>query len=157
MGLRDGCGIALSFILMALVRLCQLALGLAVCGLYGVDLQAARNAHVYQDGKWVFAEVVGGLSAFTAVVYMIPFIVRIPFMFVWDTILFILWIALFGLFGNMYIKENPEGDSGIQRMKNAVWVDLVNMLFWLFTAVMMGVYWMKHRQTRTIFTGRATV
>ena len=42
--------------------------------------------------------------------------------------LFILWIALFGLFGNMYIKEKAEGDSGVQRMKNAVWVDLVNAL-----------------------------
>jgi len=53
---------------------------------------------------------------------------RVPFAWMVDTTLFILWIALFGLFGNMYIKEKAEGDNGVQRMKNAVWVDLVNAL-----------------------------
>ena len=60
------------------------------------------------------------LAAVTALVYMVPLIVRVPFLFVWDFILFILWIALFGLFGSMFIKENPEGNGGIKRMKNAV-------------------------------------
>jgi hypothetical protein len=55
---------------------------------------------------------------------MIPFTVRVPFIFVWDFVLFVLWIALFGIFGAMYIKEKPEGNSGIQRMKNAVVSDL---------------------------------
>jgi hypothetical protein len=68
------------------------------------------------------------LSAFFALLYLIPFMSRVPFAWVVDTTLFILWIALFGLFGNMYIKERAEGDSGVQRMKNAVWVDLVNAL-----------------------------
>ena len=36
----------------------------------------------------------------------------------------ILYTALFGLFGRMFIRENPEGNAGIQQMKNAVWVDL---------------------------------
>ena len=33
-----------------------------------------------------------------------------------------LWIVVFGIFGNLYIKENAEGDAGITRMKNAVCV-----------------------------------
>jgi len=82
---------------------------------------------------------------------------RVPFAFVIDTILFILWISLFGLFGNMYIKENAEGDSGVQRMKNAVWVDLVNALLWLISAVGMVIFWIKHRGGRSRWTGRATV
>lgn len=36
----------------------------------------------------------------------------------------ILFTALFGLFGKMFIHANTGGDSGIQTMKNAVWVDL---------------------------------
>ena len=51
---------------------------------------------------------------------MVPMIVRIPFLFVWDFILFVLWIALFGIFGALFIKEKPEGNGGIIRMKNAV-------------------------------------
>lgn len=82
---------------------------------------------------------------------------RIGLLFIWDTILFILWIALFGLFGKMYIHEHAEGDHGVQRMKNAVWVDLVNALLWLISAVGMAVFWVQSRNGRTRWTGRATV
>lgn len=59
------------------------------------------NANGYGLANQVFAEVVASLSAFSALLYMIPFLVRVPMLFVWDTILFVLWIALFGLFGNV--------------------------------------------------------
>ena len=51
----------------------------------------------------------------------------------------ILWTAVFGIFGKMYIHEHAEGDGGIKRMKNAVWIDLVNMLLWLVSAIMAAV------------------
>jgi hypothetical protein len=89
--------------------------------------------------------------------YLIPFTSRIPFAFVWDTILFILWIALFGLFGNLYIKANAQGDSGILRMKHAVWVDLANALLWLISAIGMTVFWARQRGGKSRWTGRATV
>lgn len=57
----------------------------------------------------------------------------------------------------MYIKEDAEGDGGIMRMKNAVWVDLVSALLWLFATIASAGYWWKHRETRTQFTGRARV
>lgn len=105
----------------------------------------------------VYAEVVASLSAFTALLYLIPFASRVPFAFVWDTILFCGWIALFGIFGNMYIKERAEGDAGIIRMKHAVWVDLTNALLWLISAVGMGIFWFRHRGNRSRWTGRAKV
>jgi len=157
MGIRDSCQMGMGYIGHSIFRFIQLVLALAVCGLYGVDLHAANKQGKYSDGKWVYAEVVASLAAFTAVLYMIPFIMRVPMLFVWDTILFILWIALFGLFGSMYIKEHAEGDSGVQRMKNAVWVDLVNALLWLISAVCMVLYWVRHRNERSQFTGRAKV
>ena len=67
------------------------------------------------------------------------------------------WLVVFGIFGKMYIREDPEGDAGIQRMKNAVWVDLVNMLLWLVSAVYGAVLFFKNKPTRSLFTGRATV
>lgn len=157
MGVFRGCELTLGYIAHSVYRIIQLALALTVCGLYGVDLHRANREHKYSDGKWVYAEVTASISAVTAVVYLIPFIARVPFLFLWDLILFILWIALFGLFGNMYIKENAEGDSGIIRMKHAVWIDLVNALLWLFSAVGMAVYYFKHRNNKTRWTGRATV
>jgi hypothetical protein len=45
--------------------------------------------------------VVGALGAFTACLYLIPFIMRIPFAFIGDFLIFFLWIVLFGIFGNV--------------------------------------------------------
>ncbi|KAF9869530.1 hypothetical protein CkaCkLH20_13015 [Colletotrichum karsti] len=150
-------GMAASYLAFAVLHFFQLVLAVTVCGLYAVDLNRARNEGKYVDSKWVFAEVVGALSAVTAVLYFIPFIKRFAAVFVWDFILFVLWIALFGLFGNMYIKEDAEGDKGIQRMKNAVWVDLANALLWLIGALASAAYWWGHRERRTRFTGRGKV
>ena len=146
----------------ALVRLVlrffQFILALVVAGLYGVDLHHANEAkHGYIDGKWVFAEVVAALSAFTCIVYGIPFI-KSYWAFGWDWVLFILWTALFGLFGHIYIPSHPTPkQSGQIRMKHAVWVDLVNMLLWLVTAIYSTVIFVRGRNSRTLHTGRGKV
>jgi len=57
----------------------------------------------------------------------------------------------------MYINENAEGDAGIMRMKNAVWVDLTSALLWLITAAAAFGYWWSHRERHSRFTGRARV
>jgi len=57
----------------------------------------------------------------------------------------------------MYINENPEGNADIQRMKNAVWLVLVNALLWLVNTIAAFVYWWRHRERVTRFTGRARV
>ncbi|CAN8100004.1 unnamed protein product [Discula destructiva] len=150
-------GFAISYIVFSFIHIVQFALALAVCGLYGQDLTRARNNDSYVDSKWVFAVVVGALSALTAVLYLIPFILRFWLVWAWNMVLFILWIALFGVFGAMYIHEDPEGDSGVQRMKNAVWVDLVSALLWLLMAVGAFGYWWGHRERHSRFTGRARV
>ncbi|WPH04954.1 Hypothetical protein R9X50_00785100 [Acrodontium crateriforme] len=139
------------------LRFFQFVLGITVCGLYGVDLNNAHKAGVGADGKWVFAEVVGALSVFTVLIYGIPF-VKSYWAFGWDWVLFILWTALFGLFGRIYIPSHPTPhQSGQMRMKNAVWVDLVNMLLWLITAIYSTVIFVRAKAGRTMHTGRATV
>lgn len=57
----------------------------------------------------------------------------------------------------MYINEDPEGNGGIERMKNAVWIDLINALLWLTATLAAFGYWWKHRDTRSRWTGRARV
>ncbi|KAL1869839.1 hypothetical protein VTK73DRAFT_2913 [Phialemonium thermophilum] len=150
-------GMAVSYVAFSVLHFFQLVLAVTVCGLYGVDLHRASSAGKRHDGKWVYAEVVGGLSAVTAILYFIPFILRYAVVWVWNVVLFALWIALFAVFGSMYIKENAEGDGAIQRMKNAVWVDLANALLWLIAAVASFAYWWRHRERHTRFTGRAKI
>ncbi|KAF4981334.1 hypothetical protein FDECE_17704 [Fusarium decemcellulare] len=55
-------------------------------------------------------------------------------------VMFILWLALFGVFASRYLEEEKPEDkadfvSSQSRMKAAVWVDLMGMLFWLATTV----------------------
>ncbi len=57
----------------------------------------------------------------------------------------------------MFIHEDAEGDKDVQRMKNAVWVDLANALLWLFGSIAIFAYWLKHKNERTRFTSRARV
>ena len=145
------------FVVFFFLHLFQLALGLAVCALYGTDLNAAHKVGKYQDGRWVFAVVIGGLSIGLAAASMVPWFLRFSFIWVLNVLFFILWTAVFGLFGAMYINENPEGNVDIIRMKNAVWVDLASMLLWLITSVAHFGYWWRHRERHTRFTGRANV
>lgn len=73
-------------LLRIFIRFCQFVLAITVAGLYGVDLHAAHDAGTYIDGKWVFAEVVAGLSAVTCLVYFLPFF-KSFWAFAWDWIL----------------------------------------------------------------------
>lgn len=150
-------GFAMSYLAFSALHIVQFALSLAVCGLYGTDLHRARQAGAHADSRWVYAVVVGALSAFSALLYLVPFVLRVWLVWMWDVVLFVLWIALFGLFGSMYIGEDPEGDAGVRRMKNAVWVDLVGALLWLVLAAGAFGYWWRHRERHTRFTGRARV
>lgn len=142
-------------ILRIVLRFIQFVLAITVAGLYGVDLKNASDAGSYIDGKWVFAEVVAGLSAFTCLVYAIPFI-KSYLGFGWDFVLFVLWTALFGLFASIYLDAEPTPRQGGQiRMKHAVWVDLVNMLLWFITTVYSSLLVWKSRGARTLHTGAA--
>lgn len=51
----------------------------------------------------VYAVVVGALTAATCALYFIPLIIEAAgiFIAIWDLILFILWITLFGVFGKV--------------------------------------------------------
>jgi hypothetical protein len=133
-----------------ILRFFQFVMALTVTGLYGVDLNHDRQNHVHADSKWIYAEVTAGLSAITAMVYLFaPFIFKdrplahhtplhLPCL-IWECILCILWLTLFGVFGKIYISEDPAGNSGTIRMKHAVWVDLTNLLLWVITMIWCGV------------------
>ncbi|KAI9832152.1 MAG: hypothetical protein M1819_004503 [Sarea resinae] len=159
MGLKDHVPASsglLGFIFRATLRFLQFVLAIAVAGLYGQDLNDPKDIGKGAHPKWVYAEVVSGLSALTCAIYTIP-LVRAYIFFAWDTILFILWLALFGIFGKIYIHEHSDGDGGVQRMKNAVWVVLVNMLLWALSATYGAAIFSKSRRVKSIDVGHSVV
>ncbi|KAI2603741.1 hypothetical protein GGR54DRAFT_455994 [Hypoxylon sp. NC1633] len=116
----------------------QLILALIVCGLYGSRVDRDRRDGNAQSAAWVYALLVAGLSCVTCFIYGIPnpFAKLQPHrLFAWDLILFILWIAVFGTFAAIFLKREDDEYEGVNvaLMKCAVWVDLVNALFWMCT------------------------
>ncbi|KAL8828453.1 MAG: hypothetical protein Q9170_006601 [Blastenia crenularia] len=138
-----------------ILRFLQFIFAITVIGLYAQDLKAAHKAHKYTDSKWGYATAVGTIGAVSAMVLAWPALAM--WAWGWDLVVFILFTALFGLFGNLFIHEHAEGNRGIKRMKNAVWIDLINMLLWFVTAVYGIVRFFFFRGGKSLHTGRATV
>ena len=117
-----------------------------------MDLHNAISSHAQAPTPWVYAEVVACLSILTCAVHTFSMVKHAAWG-IWDFVLFILWVALFGVFGSIYIggrNTNFENaTSALSRMKAAVWIDLVNMILWL-ASIVQGIAWfcVKGRKTR---------
>lgn len=60
--------------------------------------------------------------------------------------MWLFYLVLFGIFGKLFIGEDCEGNGKCNRMKTAVWFDLIGMLLWFGTGVMGLVLWLKGRR-----------
>ncbi|KAB8072155.1 hypothetical protein BDV29DRAFT_158821 [Aspergillus leporis] len=147
-----------------------LVFGLTVIGLYGRDVHSARKHGDPQNAKWVYAVVTGSLGAGTALVYLGYGLVMMNLgklgrerkvavclaRLGWGFVVVILWLVVFGVFGGRYIGVYGEGKDGDKdkttRMRRAVWIDLINLVFWVGIAGLEGLRWWKLRSG-----GRAVV
>ncbi|KAI6780732.1 uncharacterized protein J7T54_001040 [Emericellopsis cladophorae] len=135
-----------------IVRGLQFLFAIIACGFYGNRVDADRKADGAFSPEWLLAIIVAGLSAITAVLFVaatplgaIPYFgSRIKLFktyraFPWDAILFIAWVIVFGIFAGIFLHRGDDDDkykgSSTGAMKTAVWVDFVNALFWLASAV----------------------
>ncbi|RPB05247.1 hypothetical protein L873DRAFT_1663433 [Choiromyces venosus 120613-1] len=140
------------------LRILQLLLALTIAGIYGQDLHMASKHNVSAGPRWVFAEVVAGLSFLLAGIYLLPFVRSFRTFFL-DGVLFLFWMILFGIFGGLFIGRDCSAKSSAgncERMKAGAWVDMVGMLAWFFSFVGGGVMWWKDRHG-SIYTGRGSV
>ncbi|KAB8213914.1 hypothetical protein BDV33DRAFT_209775 [Aspergillus novoparasiticus] len=149
-----------------LLHFLQLVFGLTVVGLYGRDVRAAHKNGDAQNAKWVYALVTGVLGAGTGLVYLVYGVVMMKMgklgrerMVVgslgrlgWGFVLVVLWLVVFGVFGGLYIGVYGEGSEEevekTKRMRHAVWVDLINLVFWVAGMVIEGLRWWRLRGGR---------
>ncbi|KAF6790026.1 uracil phosphoribosyltransferase [Colletotrichum sojae] len=129
----------------------QFVLALIAVGLYGNRVHADDRADEGFSAEWIFAVVVAGSSALSAVLFVaatplgaIPYVggkiklFKTYRAFGWDLFLFIMWIVVFGIFAGIFLKRDGEDEykgSSTGLMKTAVWVDLVNAILWLVSGV----------------------
>ncbi|KAI0393349.1 hypothetical protein F5Y17DRAFT_459021 [Xylariaceae sp. FL0594] len=123
-------------------RALQLVFALTALGLYGSRVSSDRSHDRPASMRWNYAVVVASLSAITCVLFAIPQpFVRTARLFAWDLALAVLWISVFGTFAILFLRipddDLPEHkwfeNTRVSTMRHAVWVDLVNVLFWLAT------------------------
>lgn len=127
----------------AALRTLQFVLAVTVAALYGVDLAHATKTNTHARSEWVYAEFVAAVAAITCTVHCFVTVVHVAWS-TWDGVLFVLWLAQVGVFGSMYVSDQPAGyeefATSITRMRVAVWINLINMLLWLMTFVL-GIAW----------------
>ncbi|KAJ5360508.1 hypothetical protein N7517_009699 [Penicillium concentricum] len=166
----------MTFMLFSTVRFLQFVFGLTVIGLYGKDVHHDHSDKHTWHSKWVYALITAFLATVTAAIHLIlPFVMRkakpgagpgpallLP-QFAWEFVVTVLWLTLFGIFGKMYIGVHPVEGSGakvdaattselgdaskINRMRHAVWIDIINLVFWVMTASWVLVRWLKSRRS----------
>lgn len=126
----------------------QLVFALVVCGFYGSRVGGDHRDGRAQAAAWVYALLVAAASAATAAAFAVPFW-KTHKLFLWDALLCVLWVAVFGTFAGKFLRLSDEdkaryGEDGdhvsVGAMKTAVWIDLLNCVFWLLTAVYGFVY-----------------
>jgi hypothetical protein len=119
------------FLLHSILRAVQVLAGATVAATYAMDMTAAQSL----DSRWVYAVVVASLSAASALVLTAPFF-RSWLFFAWDWLLLFLWAEVAGIFGSMFMGEpHVAGDAGVDRMKSAVWINLINVFLWFLSGV----------------------
>ena len=99
---------------------------------------AIELSHGHAGSAVIYSQVVFALTIITLIIeavtwrsYRLTFVVR--------STICVLWLALFGFFFNIYYCANEADEEyasmDTNRMKRAVWVDMVNFLLWFASAV----------------------
>lgn len=131
------------FTISHVLRALQLILAIVIAALYGVDLAHFTKLHAHADANWIYAEFVAAVSAIACLV----FVFVAPSHVAWsilDIVIFVLWLAQAGVFGSIFYPEvrldyadsTLSLSSSTSRMRAAVWIDVVNVMLWLLTAVL---------------------
>lgn len=121
-------------------RTLQFVLAIIIAALYGVDLAQSTKTSTHAGSEWIYAEVVACLSAITCIIHCFRTVTHVGWC-TWDFVLFVLWMAQTGVFGNIYISSSVEKDSkqetsSLDRMRSGVWISLACMVLWLGTFVL---------------------
>jgi len=126
----------------ATLRTLQFCSAVITIGIYGSSLHQ-RSAASHPITNEIYALVVGLLSVFTLGFHCLFTIKRVPFV-LWDFVVCVLWAALAGVYGTIYLAgvDLAEEDrvKSLDAMKAGVAFDLLSMVFWLLSSLQ-GCIW----------------
>jgi hypothetical protein len=126
----------------ATLRTLQFSSAIIAIGIYGSSLHQRSQASNPITNE-IYALVVGLLSVFTLGVHCLFTIKRVPFV-LWDFVVCVLWAALAGVYGTIYLAggdlAQEDRVKSLDAMKAGVAFDLLSMVFWLLSSLQ-GCVW----------------
>jgi len=141
------------------LRVAQLICACVVAGIIGSYLHGFSKAHAWPQDRFIYTEVIAGVSILLALLWLLPFaggFIHWPM----DLLLCAAWFAAFGLLVNS-IHHNGCGDSvfnwnGIthggvcHRWKASEAFSFLSAIFWLASAIL-GIWFVKRtKKDRTV-------
>lgn len=140
----------------ATLRTAQFTAAVIVLGLYASSMHNLRENHPTTPiTNEIFALVVSTLSVLTVALHCFLTVKRVPYI-LWDFVMCVLWAALAGTFGSIYLGGDVLGeDEGrdVPAMKAAIVFDLCGLVLWLLTFLQGSVWCCRARR----FTRRTDV
>lgn len=158
----------ISRLLSVVLRVAELACAAVVAGIVGYYLHIWHKDHLsaWDMGRWIYTEVIAGLSLLLALIWLIPFAHTF---FVWpiEIIISLCWFAAFGLLVDILNDINCGGafawgyigDNDLcGRYKAAEAFSFLSAIFWLVSGIL-GIYfvWRVDRSRRNHYYGRYSV
>ncbi|KAL2219976.1 hypothetical protein M432DRAFT_638130 [Thermoascus aurantiacus ATCC 26904] len=149
-----------SRIFSIILRIGELVFGAVVAGIIGHYLDLYDNFNAWPEGRWIYTEIVAGLSILLALLFLIP--ISAGF-YSWpiDIILSLAWFAAFGLLvdmvhrlrcGSIWDWAFVRHSGTCARFKAAEAFSFLSAIFWLFSGIL-GLYFVN--RTRSAAAGGA--
>lgn len=145
----------LTDIVSLILRLAELAFAAIVAGLTGSYLHAMRYSSSWHQGRFIYTEVVAGLSIFLAILWLFPFsgsFIHWPV----DLVISLCWFAAFGLMVNWlngscgYVFNwtgiSFNGTNTCSEWKADIAFAFLSAICWLASALL-GLWWIYRRQS----------
>lgn len=116
------------------LRSFQLIFAIVSAALIGADLANWTAMNSRADSRWVYAEVVAAISAFSCLAQWWLALNRAAAA-IWDSICFMLWLVVVAVIGQVVFENKPvDGGYSTSRIRAAIGVGICNMLLWLASA-----------------------
>ncbi|KAF4632040.1 hypothetical protein G7Y89_g6094 [Cudoniella acicularis] len=143
-------------LLSLLLRIGELAFSATVAGLTGEYLHSTRGASAWSRKRFIYTEVIAGISILFSLLFLLPFtasFIHYPV----DFLLFIAWMIAFGLLanfigplncGSVWNWHGITGQSTCSKWKADIAFCFLASIFFLVSALL-GIYYV-HRRERAI-------
>ncbi|KAK0719502.1 membrane-associating domain-containing protein [Lasiosphaeris hirsuta] len=142
-----------------LLRLAELAFGIIVAALTGKFLHASQGASSWSLGRFIYTEVVAGISILFAIIWLFPFsgsFIHWPA----DFFISVMWFVSFGLLVDWlngscgyafdWSGISFDGTNTCSEWKANVAFAFLSAICWLASAIL-GIYWVR-RHTHPVAT-----